>query len=110
MEIERSEKQAEKASFSIIDTRLSGSNVTLNRLVQEAKHPSERVSTDDGIQIDERNEHPENADFPRTEIAEKGSNATHDKSVQPRKQFSQRASIDEGIHTNVQGGDTGVSQ
>jgi hypothetical protein len=55
------------------------------------------ISTDEGIQIDESDEHPSNARFSIRESLESDSKLTFERLEHRQKQDSQMISIDEGI-------------
>jgi hypothetical protein len=65
--MERSAVQSGNADFAKIETRLSDSKTTLDNLRQEEKPLSPRVSTHDGIQMDETEKRCANANRPRME-------------------------------------------
>jgi hypothetical protein len=76
MQIDESDEQEENAN-SAIDERLElDSNVTVEREPHSQKHPSPRLSTDEGMQIDESDEQRENADSGIDESLEADSNIT----------------------------------
>jgi hypothetical protein len=55
---------------------LLGSNVTVARLLHEAKQHWQRILTDEGMQIAESDEQPENAETSRPESREGAANVT----------------------------------
>jgi hypothetical protein len=66
-------------------------------LGQLLKHDLEIVVTDEGKQIDRRDEHDANADSSTIESREPASNATCTSFVHRRKQSSRMISIDAGM-------------
>jgi hypothetical protein len=61
------------------------------------KHELEKVSTEEGIQIDSSDSHSANAASPKIETLQPGSNVTFERFVQSLKQDSGIVSMDEGM-------------
>jgi hypothetical protein len=57
MQIDESDEQLSKAESGIDESLPPGSNVTIKRDQQSKKHSGSSFSTDDGMQIDESDEH-----------------------------------------------------
>jgi hypothetical protein len=57
MQIDRRNKHSSNADFPKIETLEPASNVKFERVQQSLKQALEIVSTDEGIQIDSRDEH-----------------------------------------------------
>jgi hypothetical protein len=74
MQIDSSDEQCANADSSRIETRLSGSNVTLFKLTHEAKQDLAILSIDEGTQSAIRAEQCSNTDSLRTEIVQGDSN------------------------------------
>jgi hypothetical protein len=76
MEIDESDEQSQKASCLIADTVAPISKVTVERFRQPQKHSTEIISTEAGIQIDERDEHHLNPHAPSRDMVEPGAKVT----------------------------------
>jgi hypothetical protein len=63
MQIEESPEHSKKTGFSKCESLEPDSNVTVESFPQSLKHCEPRVLTDEGIQIDTKDEHPENAEL-----------------------------------------------
>jgi hypothetical protein len=63
MQIDESDKQNANAEFSICDSLEAAPKVTPESTVHQAKQPSQRHSTDEGIQINDSEEQWRNADL-----------------------------------------------
>jgi hypothetical protein len=59
------------------------SNVTVEIALQREKHRSPRLSTEEGMQIDESDEQEENADLAIEESLELDSNVTVERELHP---------------------------
>jgi hypothetical protein len=66
----------------MVESRELVSNMTLARLWQFEKQPSQSVSTEAGIEIERSAVHSENADFPKIETRLSDSKITFDKCAQ----------------------------
>jgi hypothetical protein len=73
------------------------SKFTVERDRHSRKHSLQSVSTDEGMQNDESDEHLENAEGAIDETFEGDSNVTVERDRHPRKQDSESFSTDEGI-------------
>jgi hypothetical protein len=71
--------------------------VTVERDAQLQKQRLPRVSTDEGMQIDESDEHFQNAPFSITESREPGSSVTVERDSHPAKHFVQSFSVLDGM-------------
>jgi hypothetical protein len=77
--------------------RVPGSNMRCSRFWQKWKQFVEIVLTEEGIEIDRRDEQLLNAESPKTETLEPGSNVKSERSLQSRKHIVEIVSTDEGI-------------
>jgi hypothetical protein len=96
-QINFSDQQRQNADSPITESLLPFSNVTLERLLQFAKHPFEIASIDEGIQIEFSNEQRRNADLPRIKTRLPLSKVTVERLEHWIKHESPIISIEEGI-------------
>jgi hypothetical protein len=75
---------------SIDDNREPVSKATRERETHLEKQEEEMVLTDEGMEIDESDEHPKKAAWSIRESLEPDSNVTVQSDSHPRKQFWQR--------------------
>jgi hypothetical protein len=63
MQIDEIDPHRSNAAGGIRDNWQRRRNLTIDKLVQREKESSPRISTEDGMRIDESDEHLSNADF-----------------------------------------------
>jgi hypothetical protein len=73
-QIDCSEEQCENDPAEIIVSRDPDSNVKHESDLQPEKHPHPKILTDDGIQVDRRDEHEKNAVAPIRSRCDTGAN------------------------------------
>jgi hypothetical protein len=95
MESDEREGQEAKAASSICTRWEGASNVTAERLRDSQKQDAPIVSSDEGMQMDEK-EQPMNAAHPRLERRDPASNVTVERSGQLEKQLSPSVSTEDG--------------
>jgi hypothetical protein len=79
--MDSSEEQSRNTDLPRIESLEPDSNVKFARFAQLAKHESQILSIEEGIQIDSSDEQFENADSPRIEIVEPRSNVKIERPV-----------------------------